>query len=141
MGRMFYMRSWSRSLIVMLVVASPAATAVAQNKPDYAPVVVEFNDPPADMKIGDQTETTLAFRALDDLQKVEVEVEPFSGIEIVSEKKAAVFTDLKEDDAPELKVTIRLLEKSGSLAVTYTVVSADGKSAGAITVEYGKPAN
>ncbi len=135
------MPSWSRTLIVTLALLAAPAVCLAQKKPDYAPVSVEFNDPPVDMKAGDLTETTLVFRALDDLQRLEVTVAPFSGIEIVSDKKEVVFTDLKENDGPELKVTVRLIDPSGSLAVTYAIVTADGRSAGATTIEYGKPAN
>jgi hypothetical protein len=129
-----------RTVFVLLSLLLMPLTGSAQKKPDYAPVSVEFNEPPPDMKSGDQVETTLAFRALDDLQRLEVSVAPFSGVEIVSEKKEAVFTDVKEGDAPQLKVTVRLLQPSGSLAVTYTIVTADGKSAGATTIEYGQPA-
>ena len=135
------MTSWLRLLIFAAAVLSWPALGAAQKKPDYAPVEVEASAPPADMKPGDQVETTLRFRALADLQRIEISVAPFMGVEVVSATREAVFTDIAEGDAPELKVTVRLVDKSGSLAVTYRIVTADGKSAGARTIEYGKPGN
>ncbi len=133
--------SWVRVLIVSAAVLAGPGTGAAQKKPDYAPLTVEATDPPADMKPGDEVETTLHFRALDDLQRLEVSVAPFFGVEVVSATREAVFLNVADGDAPELKVTVRLVDKSGSLAVTYRIVTASGKSAGATTLEFGKPGN
>jgi hypothetical protein len=124
---------WPLVALIALVVGVGLAVA----KPSSAPVTVEFTVPP-DVKTGDEVTTVLRFRALQDLQQLEVSVAPFMGLELLSDTRDATFRDVRKGTAPEVVVRIRLTDpKSGSLAVTFKTRSASGQAAGAITVEYG----
>lgn len=107
-------------------------------KPSTAPVTVEFTVP-ADVKTGDEVTTVLRFRALEDLQQLDVVIAPFKGLELLSTVTQVTFRDVRKGTAPEVEVRIRLTDpKSGSLAVTFVTRSASGEGSGAITIEYGE---
>ena len=107
-------------------------------KPSRVPVTVEFAPPPADMKTGDTVSTTLGFRASADLQRLEVSVSPFQGVQVLSQPTDAVFLNVSKGQAPQLTVQVRLTgPKYGSLAVTYKTIAAAGNASGAMTIVYG----
>ncbi len=85
-----------------------------QRKPETAPVRVSFNDPPADMKTGDETTTTLTFQILEDVDTLRVFIVPDDGLQILSPTTEAVFTNVKTTDHPSIEVKVKLTDPKGS---------------------------
>jgi hypothetical protein len=138
---MFKGRPASRSArnvaLVVFVCLTTAATVAA--KPDRVPVALEFVPPRPDMKRGDVVETVIGFRALADLQQLEVSVYVDHGVEIVSAPAVLTFTDVKAGDAPQVNVRVRLTaDEFGSLAVSYRTRTATETAAAVRTIVYGK---
>ncbi|MEO8678605.1 MAG: hypothetical protein ABI665_06145 [Vicinamibacterales bacterium] len=120
---------------VILVAAAMGAGIEA--KPNNSPVRVEFSVPP-DVKPGDEVSTILRFRALENVEQLDVAVSPFVGLELLSEPRTATFRNVTKGAAPELEVRIRLTaEKWGSLAVVLETRTAAGSAADAITIVFG----
>lgn len=121
-----------------VVIALLGSIAIVAAKPSSAPVTVEFTVPPG-VKTGDEVTTVLRFRALQDLQQLDVTVAPFMGLELLSEVRRATFVNVSQGTAPELEVRIRLTDpKSGSLAVMLRTRSASGAGSEAITIRFGE---
>jgi hypothetical protein len=126
-------------LAVAVAIFLPGAGLPAAAQRGKAPVSVEFNRPPDDMKTGDEAVTTIKFRALADLDRLEVNIEPFRGVAVLSEPTHAAYAGTKKGDAPELAVRVRLTgAKFGSLSVTYVTESGGERSAGAMAIAYGR---
>lgn len=129
--------------VVMLLLVACAATnqniVAAGGKPLTAPVDVEFSPPPADARAGDVIDTDIRVRATENLDRLEVTVRPFFGLQLLSDTSQVVVTNVSRGDGPLLKVRVRLTEASGSLAVTVSTLAASTKQedAAAITIEYG----
>ena len=133
----FTSRTCRTTALVVLVCL--AATATVMAKPDRTPVTLEFVPPRADMKRGDVVETVIGFRALTDLQRLEISVYVDYGVEIVSAPAVLTFTDVKAGDAPQVKVIVRLTaDEFGSLAVSYRTQTAKETAAAVKTIVYGK---
>ena len=127
--------------LIPIVLLAGAADRDALAKPPTAPVRVEY-EVPENVKTGDSVTTVLTFRAQADLDRLEVTLAPFMGLELTSEPKTATFTGVKKGEGRQLSATIRLTDpKFGSLAVTYTTVQGRKRGADAITVVYGNPGN
>lgn len=104
-----------------------------------APITVEFAVP-AQMQTGDEVTTVLGFRALADVEQLEVSVAPFRGVEVTSEPRTATFRDVRKGAAPTLEVRVRLTDpKWGLLAVTYRTQNATGNAAGSTSIVFGDP--
>lgn len=128
----------ARLTIATVVIACMAVTTLAR-KPESAPVRVSFAVP-KDMKTGEEVETAIAFRALEDIQQLDVHVAPSAGLELLSDVHDAVFTNVRRGTAPVLSVRIRLIDpKWGSLSVTYRARTAVDTTSGAIGIVYGSP--
>jgi hypothetical protein len=105
-------------LIVLILLVGSGSTLSAI--PPSAPVSVEYAAP-APMKTGDEATTVLTFRALADLDRLDVSVVAYQGLEIVSEPKAAIFQGVKKGEGRQLTVTVRLTDpKVGALAIFFT---------------------
>jgi hypothetical protein len=130
-------RASRTAALVVLVCLAAAATVTA--KPDRVPVALEFVPPRPDMKRGDVVETVIGFRALADLQQLEISVYVDYGVEIVSAPAVLTFTDVKAGDAPQVKVSVRLTaDEFGSLVVSYRTRTAKETAAAVKTIVYGK---
>lgn len=125
--------------LVVMAIALLALTghAAAQKQSNIA---LEFTPPPAGMKTGDVVETTLTFQALVDVDRLEVEVYPFNGVEVMSTPTEMTFGPIKRGDSATMKVRVRLTAaKFGSLTVAMETQTADGRMGEAKTVVYGNP--
>jgi hypothetical protein len=128
-----------RTLFSALLVVLACAHAAA--KPSSAPVRVEYEPPPA-ISTGDEATTVLTFRALADLDRLEVSIRAAKGLELTSPNQDVVFTGVKKGEGRQLSVTVRLTDpKFGSLAVLYRTELGSSKAAGAVTIVYGNPGN
>ena len=122
----------------LVILVSLAAVATLTATPDRAPIALELVPPRPDMKRGDVADTVIAFRALADLQRLEVSVYVAHGVEILSAPTGAVFSDVKTGDAPQLNVRVRLTaEEFGSLAVSYRTQTARETAVRVKTIIYG----
>ena len=120
------------------VVAGCLTSAPLAGKPGAAPVEVEFVVPQG-VKTGDEVETVLGFRALANLQRLEVTVSAYKGLELLSEPVQAVFTDVRKGSAPEMRVRIRLTDPAwGALAVNLTTRAGGRVASGAVAIIYGE---
>ena len=105
-------------------------------KPPSAPVKVEYSRPP--VSTGEEATAVLTFRALADLDRLEVSVAVDEGIEIMSEPTRATFTNVRKGEGRNLSVTIRLTApKEGVLAVFFKTERGDRKEAGAMAISFG----
>ena len=80
----------------VLMPAAPLAQTL--HKPQSASVTIDYDDPPANMKTGDEVTTTIVFLALADTERLEVEVDADDGLQILSTPTETVFTDVKKDE-------------------------------------------
>jgi len=130
-------------LLLSLCVGALAAAPLDQTrKPQTASVRVDFDDPPATIKTGDEVTTTLTFIALADTQRLEVDLDPDDGLELVSTPAEAVFTDMKTGDTRQLQVKVKLTAPKGSsLNVSFGTVSGTQEGFGSTVIEYGEPEN
>jgi hypothetical protein len=119
--------------MLVLLVMDPYASA----KPPSAPVNVEFSVPD-NVKLGDEVTTVLTFRALADLDRLDVSMAPFKGLELLSEPKEATFTNVRKGEGRQVTVRIRLTaEPFGYLSVRYQTRQGVKSSGGATMVIYG----
>jgi hypothetical protein len=122
------------TLTVLALLASAVAVSA---KPERVPIRVE-SSVPRDMKTGDEVTTTITIRALANIDRVEVSIAPFEGLELLSETKQVVFTGMREGEGRGIQVTVRLTgQKFGSLAFVYTTQQGTTKESGATTVVFG----
>jgi hypothetical protein len=124
------------------MLAVPAAQT--SRKPISGSVAVSFDDPPANMKTGDEATTTLVFRALADTQRLEVFLDPDDGLQMVSTATEAVFTNLKAQETRQLVVKVKLTAPKGSsLNVSFATVSGTADDTqegfGSTVIDYGDP--
>jgi hypothetical protein len=128
-----------KAIVVIWLLMLGAPWAQKERTPASAPIDVEYNDPPEHMKTGDEATTTIVFRATSDIDRLEVAIVPDDGLQLLSTRTEAVFTDVKEDDGPELEVKVKLTDPKGSsLNVSYVTVSGSRRGVGAIVIDYGE---
>ena len=126
-------RAW---LLLLCVLAIVGITSRVSAKPVNVPIKVEYNAP-APAKVGEEVTTVLKFRALLDLDRLEVTVAPYKGLELKSEPAKVTFTDIKRGEARTFTVTVRLTEEPfGYLSVTYQTQQGTIRAAGAMVVVY-----
>jgi hypothetical protein len=131
------MRKLTGTFVLIPLVLAFAWTAAVSAKPGGAPVRVEHADPPP-LVTGEQATTVLTFRALADIDRLEVSLRPMRGLEIVSEPTQAAFTDVKKGAGLEVSVTVRLTGPNfGRLAITYETRQGQTNDSGATTILYG----
>jgi len=125
------------ALLWILMLTVPLAP---QGKPQTAPVSVTYTDPPADMKTGDETTTTLTFKVREDVDELRVFLVADDGLEILSATTQAVFTNVTTTDTPSLEVRVKLTDPKGStLNVSFATLAGDDEGVGAIGIDYGTP--
>ncbi len=128
------------STVVLCVLMLAAPLAQTRNKPSSASVDIDYDDPPATMKTGDEVTTTIVFTALGDTERLEVNLDADDGLQILSTPTEAVFLDLKEDETRQLQVKVKLTDPKGSsLNVTIATVANTRKGIGSTVIDYGEP--
>ena len=120
---------------LLLVVLDPRASA----KPPTAPVRLEFQLPD-NVKRGDEVTTVLTFRALADIDRLDVSVAPFKGLDLLSEPKETTFTAVRNGEGRQLTVRIRVTEEFGYLSVSYQTRQGDTSGSDSTIVVYGSQA-
>jgi hypothetical protein len=131
-------------VVVMLCLSIAGAAPADQRtrKPGFSPVVVDYNDPPEDMKTGDETTTTITFLATEDVDRLQVSLTPDDGLEIVTPPTVTVFTNIKEGETREIQVKVKLTDAKGaSLNVSYATIADSQDGGGAKVIRYGDPTN
>ena len=132
-----HMRSRAETLflIAILVVAGWSSTLFAT--PPSAPVQVEYTTPPP-LATGEEATVQLTFRALADLDRLEVSVRAFDGLEVASTPSAASFQNVKRGEGRPLSVTVRLTgQKTGSLAIFFTTQRGSKRDSGTSGITFG----
>jgi hypothetical protein len=125
--------------ISLIAVVVSHGTALA--KPDMAPVRVEYA-PIDPVRAGDEATTVLTLRALADVDRVDVTVAPFKGVELLSEPREVTFTAMKKGETRQLTVTVRMTgERYGYLSVSYRTLQGKTIAGGATTIVYSAPGN
>lgn len=129
------------AVIAALCVLMPAAPlAQTLHKPQSASVDIDYDDPPANMKTGDEVTTTIVFLALADTERLEVEVDADDGLQILSTPTETVFTDVKQDETRQLQVKVKLTDPKGSsLNVSIVTVAGTRRGFGSMVIDYGEP--
>jgi hypothetical protein len=133
------MRNLAEAAWLTVMLACCGAIASLSATPPSVPVLVEYETPPP-IATGEEATTVLTFRALANLDGLDVSVEAFDGLTIVSEPKKLSFQTVKKGEGRQLTVTVRLTgAKVGSLAVFYTVRRGDHRDSGTTGIGYGAP--
>jgi hypothetical protein len=133
-------RSLIYSTVVLCVLMVAVSFAQTRFKPTSASVSIDYDDPPATMKTGDEVTTTIVFTALSDTERLEVNLDADDGLQILSTPTEAVFLDLKEDETRQLQVKVKLTDPKGSsLNVTIATVASTRKGFGSMVIDYGQP--
>ena len=127
--------------VPLMALALVSTESASLAKPPSAPVRVEVEVPP-NLHPGDEVTSVLTFRALADLDRLDVSVAPDGGLDVLSKPTEATFDGVRKGEGRQFTVTIRLTDpKFGSLAVFFKTLRGTTKAAGAITVTYGNPGN
>jgi hypothetical protein len=106
-----------------------------------APVRVEFQTPPP-VKSGTEATTVITFRALADLDRLEVSAAAYRGLDLISEPKAASFSTVKKGEGRQLSVTVRLTDpKVGTLAIFFTAQRGAKRESGTTGIAFGGASN
>jgi hypothetical protein len=109
----------SRLALPLLVVllASPAASPALVQKNRPAPdVEIGWVAPPA-MRPGDETTTDITVRALADLDTVDLSFVPFPGVEIVQVPETRRYRGVTKGRVIRVSVRVRLTASGGRIAV------------------------
>ena len=118
-----------------LVLGWPCSNATATLP--SAPVRVEYARP-APLKQGEEATTVITFRALADVDRLEVSVARHKGLEVVSRPTSAVFSEVKKGEGRELAVTVRLTDsKEGLLAIFFKTQRGSRREAGVSGIAFG----
>jgi hypothetical protein len=130
-----------KSIVVALALVAVAGATPIQSKPSNVPVSLEYSVPEG-LRTGDEVTTAIGFRALADIDRLDVQVNPFRGVEIVSGQRQATFANVRKGSAPQVEVRVRLTDpKVGSIGVTYKTTVAGKSAADAINIAYGDTSN
>jgi hypothetical protein len=122
---------WLAFVVTMALMGTGLAA-----KPPSAPVKVEYTRP--SVAQGEQATAVLTFRALADLDRLDVSIAVDEGIEILSEPTEATFTNVKKGEGRDLTVTIRLTApKEGFLSIFFKTERGTRKEAGATAAVFG----
>jgi len=133
-------RSLTYGVVVMCVLMLASPLAQTRHKPTSASVSIDYDDPPENMKTGDEVTTTIVFTALDDTERLDVNLDADDGLQILSTPTETVFLDLKEDETRQLQVKVKLTDPKGSsLNVSIITVAGTRKGLGSIVIDYGEP--
>jgi hypothetical protein len=133
------MRTCIQSTSLMLITAILAVAASAWAAPETPPVRLEYSVP-ANVRTGDVVTTVITCRAVEDLDRLELDLTALEGLEIVSDARHPVFTGVKRGETRDVSVTVRLTgSKSGTLAVLYRTQQRAVKMSSAVTIVYGNP--
>jgi len=130
-------RLFGKVLITLsFLIAAISTSSVAQGKPT-APVSIEYSVPKG-MRSGDTVSTIIKFVPQTDLEQLEVSVEPYEGLEVVSRNEKAAFQNINAGEKREIEVTVRLTAEIGYLSVFAATETARGaRSTKAIAIRYG----
>jgi hypothetical protein len=133
-------RSVVVSIAALWVLMLALPLAQTQHKPESASVTIDYDDPPANMKTGDEVTTTIVFLALADTERLEVEIDADDGLQILSTPTETVFTDVKKDETRQLQVKVKLTDAKGSsLNVSIGTVANTRRGFGSMVIDYGAP--
>ena len=136
------MKNRTTRLIASLTLVACGSTVVgtpASAKPRGAPIAVE-HDAPRDLKTGEEVNITLGFRALADLDRLDVEIIATSGLVIGAGPQKATFSAVQRMTAPTVVVRVRLTDsKFGTLGLTFRTHIGDRQELGAEVVICGDP--
>jgi hypothetical protein len=117
------------------ITATPAIGAIQSEPP-----IRLGHDAPRNLKTGEEADVTLRFHALADLDQLDVEVIPTSGLTVVSGAQKTTFTAVPRDAAPTVTLRVRLIdEKAGTLGVTFKTRTGKQERLGAAVVVCGDP--
>jgi hypothetical protein len=124
-----------RLLIAIAPLVLLGSDSIAFAKPE-GPVRVEYTRV-EQIKAGEQATLVVTFRALTDLDQLEIALAPFTGLELLS-AKTATFTNMKRGEGRALTVTVRLTEEPfGYLSVTYDTTRGRSLDGGAAMIAFG----
>ena len=110
-------RMWTITLLMVM------ATGVAPGPPllaaPTAPVRLEYQRPRS-INAGDEVTMPLTFRALADLDQLDVSIAPDGGLELLSETTTATFQNIPNGDARTFQIRVRITgPKEGNLAIAF----------------------
>lgn len=127
----------SKWFVVMIAWMCIASASIGEARPPGGPVAIEHSPIPAGVSAGSEVTATLTFRALANIDRLEVSVSPFKGLRVISEPTRVAFATVKSGDALQLRVTVHVMDaKMASLAVTYRATIGDRTHPGAVTIEF-----
>ena len=131
---MRYIRNTARLLPIIALALT--ATHVSAGSPSSA-IRVEFEQP-GPVMTGEEATTVITFRAMADFERIDVSVRPYKGLEVISAPTSATFLNVKENDGPQLTVTVRLTDpKQGTLAVFFKAQRGTRRDGGSVGITYG----
>jgi hypothetical protein len=136
-----HMRNFTGQAFLILALAIAAAGQTLSATPPSAPVKVEYTTPPP-MATGEEATMVLTFRALADLDRLEVSVRAFDGLAVLSAPTAASFQNVKKGEGHQLTVIVRLTgSKAGSLAIFFTAHRGGKRDSGTSGITFGSSGN
>jgi hypothetical protein len=136
------MHAIARTAIACALAAAflPTLHALQTRAPETSPVVVDFDDPPATMKTGDEVTTTIIFRLLADVDKLEIFLDPDDGLELVAPTPSEFeFSAVKKRETRQIQVKVKLTDPKGSsLNVSWATTAQSGEGFGSTVIDYGE---
>lgn len=130
----------NKTLIVVLVsfIAAITNSTLAQAR-ITAPVSFEAIVP-VGLEAGDEVTTTVRIIAGSDMQHMVISAAAYNGLTVVSGGEQQVITNVSKGDTFDIKVSIRLDEEIGYLAVLAATTDAQGRTINKNTaIRYGQP--
>ena len=120
---------------VLLIVLALIISIDAYCKSYRTPVAVtyEHSKDIGQLVPGDDVETVIRFKPFIDINKMTVKIIT-SGTELSGTPQDTTFTELKAGQAVELKIRIRLVDKSGSVSLNYFTFLPDEEAFGALKI-------
>jgi len=130
----------NKTLIVILVSFITAITnSTLVQARISAPVSFEAIVP-VGLEAGDEVTTTVRFIAGSDMQNMVISAAAYNGLTVVSGGEQQVITGVSKGDTFNIKVSIRLDEEIGYLAVFAATTDTQGRTMNKNTaIRYGKP--
>jgi hypothetical protein len=123
----------TRPVLIALLLALAGAGRVAAQS---ALVIVDY-DSPKPARIGDEVTSVIRFRALADLDELEVSVAADEGLEVISTPETARFQSVGKGQDRVLTVTVRITgPKDAALAIFFKSRRGERRNAGTSGINY-----
>lgn len=126
-----------RNLLLLLafLLFNAAIAADGVQKPRWTPVDVDYSIPPG-LKVGDEVTTVFTLTATDSIPRLEVRLDPLSGIEWLDGDRERVFETVDKGQQRTVRARVKVTATRGEVALAIRAIYGSERYGHSVVIKY-----